>query len=273
MERGSIVMSPSDTATTWVAPAAREVLAPPASAPWPRSPTAIAAPSSTMGRPTAPATTTARRPEPGPVPAGAEAVGAGGGGGVSAATNRLAASSTKAPSAATTSVHPSAVSQDGPDTARPSTPRLTATMRGSHACSSVAVACRAPAGPRPSTTGSRKVSAPVSTWPTKPTSSTGTNRSSGTATAATSGARSMITTSATTATASQVVPAASSQVAAVCGCRWTGGADQRDQRGDEPGGVQHQSGGGAEGRAGQQCSDGGGESNDSQRQRAVGGVL
>src|SRR5664280_631606 len=221
MERGSIVMSPSDTATTWVAPAAREVLAPPATAPWPRSPTAIAAPSSTMARPTAPATTTARRPEPGPVPAGAEAVGAGGGGGVSAVTNRLAASSTKAPSAATTSVHPSAVSQDGPDTARPSTPRLTATMRGSHACSSVAVACRAPAGPRPSTTGSRKVSAPVSTWPTKPTSSTGTNRSSGTATAATSGARSMITTSATTATASQVVPAASSQVAAVCGCRWT----------------------------------------------------
>src|SRR5664280_2528534 len=189
MERGSIVMSPSDTATTWVPPAAREVLAPPAAAPWPRLPTAIAAPSSTMARPTAPATTTARRPEPGPVPAGAEAVGAGGGGGVSAVTNRLAASSTKAPSAATTSVHPSAVRQDGPDTARPSTPRLTATMRGSHACSSVAVACRAPAAPRPSTTGSRKVSAPVSTWPTKPTSSTGTNRSSGTATAATSGAR------------------------------------------------------------------------------------
>jgi len=52
-----------------------------------------------------------------------------------------------------------------------------------------------------------------------------------------------------------------------------GGADQRDQRGDEPGGIQHQSGGGAEGRAGQQCSDGGGEANDSQRQRAVGGVL
>src|SRR5450759_2816595 len=273
MERGSIVMSPSDTATTWVAPAAREVLAPPAAAPWPRSPTAIAAPSSTMARPTAPATTTARRPEPGPVPAGAEAVGAGGGGGASAVTNRLAASSTKAPSAATTSVHPSAVSQDGPDTARPSTPRLTATMRGSQcllqrgcglpgAGGSAAEHHRQQEGER---AGEHLADEAHQQHRHQLVERDG-HRFHGRRSEHDPHVRHQ---------GDRQPGGARGQQPGRGGVRvpLDGGADQRDQRGDEPGGVQHQSGGGAEGRAGQQCSHGGGEPDDSQRQRAVGGIL
>src|SRR5664280_691449 len=205
MERGSIVMSPSDTATTWVPPAAREVLAPPAAAPWPRLPTAIAAPSSTMARPTAPATTTARRPEPGPVPAGAEAVGAGG----SAAEHHRQQEGERAGEHLADEAHQQhrhqPVERDG---------HRFHGRRSEHDHHVRHHGDRQPGGARGQQPGRGGVRVPLD-----------------------------------------------------------GGADQRDQRGDEPGGVQHQSGGGAEGRSGQQRSDGGGEANDCQRQRAVGGIL